>query len=648
MAVGAALGLMLGSTTQQALADVTADFRAATIVSGRPYTPLGATKTILPATAFRLPPQLAPTDPADRDDGYVRVNLPFQYRFNGTLYSSVWINVNGFVLFSNTQPPNVAADDPGALFTASQPVNIVAPYFGDHYYRIGPLQTGEANYLPSEISYDTRQVGNRTAFVVEWRNLNINNEAIPSSVGNFQLYLYQSENSIPGSPDFQGDIEFAYGTVGGNGSTVITQGATIGIKGENGDFINALVFTGNINQASTDNITRSNLWPPSGATDNVIRLGVNVRLLVSGWGDGDADLSQVGKHQGLPQNRFVTANDARVILRAQALNQPLDSLRERNAFHGDVNHNGRYYYSTRKRDNTADSTVNNVPGGPIVRYRRAVEQRSLSDFDLSNPLVPADQSLPFLAGNPAFFFEATEYDAAIIMNYMSGRVPTLPWLLDTIVPYGRAGVNDKNADNIVPATAVKVNENIYRIPVQLSGYVKGAVATKFNVNGEILDVNGVQLGDNKVLAEGNGNTVVLSASGEFNESEPVVYITVKTTDANVTFSDIRFNDKLRSKQTIMVKSVEKADELLSNYPNPVLSTTTINFIAPKNGVYEVAIFDMLGNRVRTLKAEQMNEGLNQIEWNTTDQNGVPINAGMYSYRVQGEGLNINNTFMVVR
>ena len=634
MAVGAALGIAFGASTQQAQADVTADFRAAVVNCNRPYTPL-VQKTVLNPDDFRLPPQLGPSDPINRDDGYVRVTLPFQYKYNGVTYSDVWINVNGFVMFTNTQPPNLPADDPNSLFTASQPVNIVAPFFGDHFYRKGTGTPGENGFLASEISYGTVQVGTRNAFVVQWANLNINNESIASSVGNFQLYLYQSENLIPQNFDYQGDIEFAYGQIGGNGSTVITQGASIGIKGESGDFINALEFNGNINTARTS--TRlSNEWQPSGGSNCVINLGVNVRLLVAGWGDGDADLSQVSRHQGLPQNRFVTVNDARVILRSVAMNRPLDSLRQRNAFHGDVNHNGRYYYSTRRFDNSADT----------IRHRRAVEVRNLSDYDLTN--VRPDNSLPFLAGNPSFFFEATEYDAAIIMLYMSGRVPTLPWLLDTIIPYGRAGAEVLVANTVATGKAVSVGENVYRIPVSLNGNAKGAVAVKFAVDGEILDVNGIELGENKVLVDYNSNTVTLAASGEFNAEEVIAFITVKTENPEVSFSNMRFNDKTRGNVTIQVKDAQANSANINIYPNPVATLATLNFNVPNNGTYELAIYDMLGNKVKTLESGFMNQGQKAVEWNVTDTNGSLVSAGNYTYRLTGEGINFAKSFVVIR
>ena len=67
-------------------------------------------------------------------------------------------------------------------------------------------------------------------------------------MGNFQARFYLSDQES----NWQGDIEFAYGQVGGNPNTsnnvVVTKGATVGIKGNSGfpgfiaDFWNGLIW----------------------------------------------------------------------------------------------------------------------------------------------------------------------------------------------------------------------------------------------------------------------------------------------------------------------------------------------------------------------------------------------------------------------
>ncbi len=138
----------------------------------------------------------------------------------------------------------------------------------------------------------------------------------------------------------QGNIEFSYSSVGMN----VGVGAAVGIKGGSfNDFLNALVYY-NPSLAPISQIKTLN-YPPTGATDSVFLFKPVLRYRdTSNWGDGDVDMSKNFRHIGMPQNRYVTINDAYLILNSVATRIPLDSVRGRQGYHGDVNHNGRYYY----------------------------------------------------------------------------------------------------------------------------------------------------------------------------------------------------------------------------------------------------------------------------------------------------------------
>ena len=192
-------------------------FRQPVLVTGKPYRDLndcgGITKNTIPATSFTLPP----TGIVNRDDGYARINFPGGLRFSyaGVQYNNVFVSVNGFLTFDGTKL--VPAKESAGLFTnsASYPDNVIAPFWGDHYYRSAGADVNNG-YMPSEISwaldYDRDENcevidSTRPCLVVQWRNLNINDASVNSSVGNFQARLYFSN----ADSNWQGDIEFAYG-----------------------------------------------------------------------------------------------------------------------------------------------------------------------------------------------------------------------------------------------------------------------------------------------------------------------------------------------------------------------------------------------------------------------------------------------------
>jgi hypothetical protein len=602
-----------------AVAQVYVEFLPPTKRGNRPYTllPTGSGTTVYSANDFVTTPN------SDPDDGFVVAQLPFPFEFNGTIYNYIAINVNGFIMFLDN--PNVPLGLVGMniatrLFDGQQfPRNVIAPYWGDHYMRVGPPL--EPQYLPSQVLTRTITVGGRQAFCIEWRNLNINDKTIHSSVGNFQLYLYQ-QTQIVGN--FQGDIEFAYGTIGGNPNTsqqtVVTRNASVGLKGSSpqGDWINGLEFGGNIDVARTS--TRlTNLWPPSGATDTTIVFQAIPRIRLDVWGDGDADFSQAPgqRHAGRPQNIFVTANDALTILRSVATGIPLDSLYRRQAFKGDVDHNGRYYYSRRNWNNTADTPL----------YRREIRTRSLYYTDD----LPIDNSLDIRS----IYFYVNAYDAALIMHYLGGRIPELPWLIDSVVPAGKVAYEIARTFELRTEEAIGVGDML-KLPIYLDGVAKGPLSLAFDAG---LPIELVELTvKENVLAVVHGNRVAIAGSVDLTQNEPIAWITIPSSNETIRLTDIEFNGERQEDKIIRVLRSEALDVTVAITPNPVVTTTTISATIPASGVYTIAIYDIHGKRVTTLASGFMTKGIYPVTWNGTDDSGSKLPNGTYFCRLEGSGI----------
>jgi hypothetical protein len=559
----------------------------------------------------------------DPDDGFVVAQLPFPLEFNGTIYNYIAINVNGFIMFLDG--PSVPLGLVGMniatrLFDGQQfPRNVVAPFWGDHYMRVGPPL--EPQYMPSQVLTRQVTIGGREAFCVEWRNLNINNKTIPSSVGNFQVFLYR-QTQIVGN--FQGDIEFAYGPIGGNPNTsqqtVVTRNAAVGLKGSSpqGDWINGLEFGGNVDIARTS--TRlTNLWPPSGATDTTIVFQAIPRVRLDVWGDGDADFSQAPgqRHAGRPQNIFVTANDALTILRAVATGIPLDSLYRRPAFKGDVDHNGRYYYSTRNYNNTADTP----------RYRREIRTRSRNYTDD----LPNDNSLDIRS----IYFYVNAYDAALIMHYLGGRIPELPWLIDSVVPAGKLAYERARTFDLRTEEAITVG-NVLRIPLYLDGNNPGPLSIAFDAG---VPIDQVELANKEsMLALAHGSRVAIAGSVDASSAEPIGWITIPRTVETLLLRDIEFNGERQPDKLIRIAGNEPTEITITATPNPFTSNTTILVTVPETGMYTVNVYNASGERIATLASGQLNKGTVPLIWNGTDERGVALPSGTYFCRLEGSGV----------
>ncbi|MCZ6777188.1 MAG: T9SS type A sorting domain-containing protein, partial [Ignavibacteria bacterium] len=75
----------------------------------------------------------------------------------------------------------------------------------------------------------------------------------------------------------------------------------------------------------------------------------------------------------------------------------------------------------------------------------------------------------------------------------------------------------------------------------------------------------------------------------------------------------------------------------SNYPNPFNPTTTINYELPAASVVRLAIYNVLGQKVRTLVDEAMDAGSHKAIWDGRNDVGLPVVSGTYIYRFEAGG-----------
>ncbi|MFX1518256.1 MAG: FlgD immunoglobulin-like domain containing protein, partial [Promethearchaeota archaeon] len=73
--------------------------------------------------------------------------------------------------------------------------------------------------------------------------------------------------------------------------------------------------------------------------------------------------------------------------------------------------------------------------------------------------------------------------------------------------------------------------------------------------------------------------------------------------------------------------------LNQNYPNPFNSLTIINYDIDSEEpvVVSLCIYNVLGQKVKTLVQEEKSTGLYQIEWDGTDEKGNSVSSGVYFY-----------------
>ncbi len=75
-------------------------------------------------------------------------------------------------------------------------------------------------------------------------------------------------------------------------------------------------------------------------------------------------------------------------------------------------------------------------------------------------------------------------------------------------------------------------------------------------------------------------------------------------------------------------------DISQNYPNPFNPVTTIRYQLPDDLHVTLSVYNMLGQRVRMLVDDIQTAGYYTIQWDGTNQSGMPLSSGMYFYRIQ--------------
>tara|TARA_B100000214_G_C23948626_1_gene619246 strand:+ start:32 stop:1786 length:1755 start_codon:yes stop_codon:yes gene_type:complete len=71
-----------------------------------------------------------------------------------------------------------------------------------------------------------------------------------------------------------------------------------------------------------------------------------------------------------------------------------------------------------------------------------------------------------------------------------------------------------------------------------------------------------------------------------------------------------------------------------NFPNPFNPITTIKYNLPEDALVNIIIYDILGNIVKNLVYAKETTGYKSVQWNATNNQGEPVSAGVYLYKIQ--------------
>ncbi|MFC1509120.1 two-component regulator propeller domain-containing protein, partial [Candidatus Omnitrophota bacterium] len=105
----------------------------------------------------------------------------------------------------------------------------------------------------------------------------------------------------------------------------------------------------------------------------------------------------------------------------------------------------------------------------------------------------------------------------------------------------------------------------------------------------------------------------------------------------------------RESLPIMKKSALPVQMTITgNYPNPFNPTTSIEYIILDGGYVKLDVYNLAGQKVRSLFSGNVTPGKHVEVWNGKDDTGLPVASGIYLFRLKMEKTDMTHRMMLVR
>ncbi|MFC1508270.1 SMP-30/gluconolactonase/LRE family protein [Candidatus Omnitrophota bacterium] len=88
--------------------------------------------------------------------------------------------------------------------------------------------------------------------------------------------------------------------------------------------------------------------------------------------------------------------------------------------------------------------------------------------------------------------------------------------------------------------------------------------------------------------------------------------------------------------------------IAGNFPNPFNPETTIEFTADREGTIRLDIYNIQGQKVRTLLSSSIRQGIHRVRWDSRDDSGQQVSSGVYIVSLKADIAAVTHRMTLVR
>jgi flagellar hook assembly protein FlgD len=225
----------------------------------------------------------------------------------------------------------------------------------------------------------------------------------------------------------------------------------------------------------------------------------------------------------------------------------------------------------------------------------------------------------------------TSMDASLVLRYLKGTLNQMPSQSGALITYSDPIVSITNSISQLFLNVQNIS-NLYALNATL---LPAIMDDEFVLNSSLI-FNDIIISSNRLsngLKLGYASIqMVPGAADVFATSIPLIDVQhpltanliVNETPQTIHYDTVPVTDPI---------ALPKVTSLKQNFPNPFNPETNISFELAKYGSTELSIYNIRGEKIRTLLSQKMNAGSYCITWNGKDETGKSVASGMYLYRL---------------
>ena len=285
-------------------------------------------------------------------------------------------------------------------------------------------------------------------------------------------------------------------------------------------------------------------------------------------------------------------------------------------------------------DVTLNDTVSYYDGSMVLRFLVGLEEFNY------NQMVAADVTIDGTV---------TALDASIIGQYTAELIDSLPYT-DQIYLNGNGEFQIQN-NSFYPGQELSIPISILNGDNLLSFEMD----IYFDPNSvQFVSLDWSEMIDHFTIEENvtQGSLHYAGAglspdgqNGVFGNINLIVLEEFSADSFEISINNYKINETVIGSETIAVfmnSSILKTHSenmpdqlsLLQNYPNPFNPSTVIKYDIPKSSHVKIDIYDYRGRHLKSLIDRESDPGISQVEWNSTNDNGEKVAAGVYIYKIE--------------